>query len=44
MCNSNVLLATAPEAPSLAPEEAAFSEKLINMVNHGMAGLMMQAA
>jgi ubiquinone/menaquinone biosynthesis C-methylase UbiE len=41
MCNSNVMLAAAPEAPSLAPEEAAFTEKLITMVNHGMVGLMM---
>jgi 2-polyprenyl-3-methyl-5-hydroxy-6-metoxy-1,4-benzoquinol methylase len=40
MCNSNVLLAAAPEVPSLAPEETAFTEKLITMVNHGMAGLM----
>jgi 2-polyprenyl-3-methyl-5-hydroxy-6-metoxy-1,4-benzoquinol methylase len=40
MCNSNAMLASAPEAPTLAPEEQAFTEKLITMINHGMAGLM----
>lgn len=40
MCNSNVMLAPVPDAPALAPEEAAFTEKLITMVNDGMAGLM----
>jgi 2-polyprenyl-3-methyl-5-hydroxy-6-metoxy-1,4-benzoquinol methylase len=39
MC-SNVLLAAAPDASALAPEEAAFSEKLITMFNNGAVGLM----
>jgi SAM-dependent methyltransferase len=40
MCNSNVMLAAVPDAPALAPDEQAFTEKLITMINHGMAGLM----
>ncbi len=40
MCNSNIMLAPVHDAPALAPEQQEFSEKLITMINHGMAGLM----
>ncbi len=40
MCSNVNLMTDAIESESLNAEEEAFAERLIAMVNHGMAGLM----